>query len=639
MTAKLQRNLWILVVPVLLLAMVLAVHRLSGYPFDDDEWVNLRLAGGISEGRPLPLAEVWARVTEDDPDQTYGLALVYSVWGRIFGWSEFAARILPLFAGILTLAWAYRAGSDWFAPLVGLVAAMLLSTSVLFIVFLHLARAFSLVMLFALMTVWSYWRLTLHPSASGKDYPAQLGLLAGSIGIIYTHYYAILLLVGLCLWHLLFLPKDRRWWRPVWLFGLAGIAFLPQLEGFLSGVRKTQTAPWHNAGDAMLRATEILPWFLHVFTNGILRLPMLRLPMVLNITILILLIPIVAIFWRRNQQREWFHQIQFLLFSTLLVLFLMLFVNEIILVMRPNRLRYMIALWPLCTLLVGWGIWKTRGHWRMITAFCMGAYVVFGIWANTIGELRYEFYTLLGRYTVRPFSSQIVAHASQSDLLLIGAQQYQIAHGSGYFLARFPERQLVLEDAPESRQEFLQAAEEHLRIMLLAAGEVEGVEHRGMVAQLPSGMVFCERIIDHEDLVLELYGWSRTFCPNDEPAQMRFGEDIDLAASEVEVVARDTLRIDLLMHSEENIAMTGYSVAIHVFAVDSGDKVAQGDQGLWLGRYNPVRSEIDISTLTPGEYEVKIGLYNWQTFERLPGVDLASGARADLLTLIRFRVE
>ena len=57
------------------------------------------------------------------------------------------------------------------------------------------------------------------------------------------------------------------------------------------------------------------------------------------------------------------------------------------------------------------------------------------------------------------------------------------------------------------------------------------------------------------------------------------------------------------------------------------------------GRYNPIRSEIDISTLTPGEYELKIGLYNWQTFERLQGVDLAGEATAELLTLSRFRVE
>ena len=65
----------------------------------------------------------------------------------------------------------------------------------------------------------------------------------------------------------------------------------------------------------------------------------------------------------------------------------------------------------------------------------------------------------------------------------------------------------------------------------------------------------------------------------------------------------------------------------------------QGDQGLWLGRYNPLRSEMDISGLLAGDYELRVAVYNWQTLERLEGVDLASGATGNLLTLFRFRVE
>ena len=91
------------------------------------------LAGGknsVSSYNLVDLVETWATVTID-PDQAYGLPLIYSVWGRVFGWSNFAMRALPLFAGLLALTWTYRTGRDLFAPLVGLVAAMLLATSVL----------------------------------------------------------------------------------------------------------------------------------------------------------------------------------------------------------------------------------------------------------------------------------------------------------------------------------------------------------------------------------------------------------------------------------------------------------------------------------------------------------------------------
>ena len=141
-------------------------------------------------------------------------------------------------------------------------------------------------------------------------------------------------------------------------------------------------------------------------------------------------------------------------------------------------------------------------------------------------------------------------------------------------------------------------------------------------------------------LVLELYAWSVAHCPNDEPAQLRFGEEIELVASEVTVIRRICCAWICSCTRTAITGMTAYSVALHVFDAESGEKVAQGDRGLWLGRYNPLRSEIDISGLMAGEYELRVGVYNWQTLERLEGVDLTSGATAaDLLTLSRFRIE
>ena len=308
MPEKLQRNLWLLVIPVLLLATGLAAHRLDGYPLDGDEKASRFLAGGKNSVSSYNLVdnlvETWATVTTLDPDQAYGLPLIYSVWGRVFGWSEFAMRALPLFAGLLALTWTYRTGRDLFAPLAGLVAVMLLATSAFFITYLHVARAFSMVALFAVMTIWSYWRLALRPPANGPGRAAQLGFVVGSIGIFYTHYYAVLLLVGVGLWHLLFMPKDRRWWRPVLLLGLATLAFLPELPGFLQGVTKTQTAPWFTEANEMMRTAEVLPWFLYVLTNSI-----LRLPGAVAIAALVLLILAAAAGWWRFRQLERFRPI------------------------------------------------------------------------------------------------------------------------------------------------------------------------------------------------------------------------------------------------------------------------------------------------------------------------------------------
>ncbi len=347
------------------------------------------------------------------------------------------------------------------------------------------------------------------------------------------------------------------------------------------------------------------------------------------------LILAAAVGWWRYRQRKHISLAWFLTFTILTVLLLMLTGNEILLVMRRYRLRYLMALWPMSALLVGWGVWRARGRWRLVAGSLTGVLVIFGLWANTVSELRYEFYELLAHYAVHPVSKVIRAYAAQYDLLLISDQLFHTARSSGYYFAPFPDRHLVLGD---SQAELSRAVQEHLRFWLFA-GEADSVEHRAMTAQLPPEMVFCERFILRNDLVLELYAWSVAHCPNDEPAQLHFGEEIELVASDVTVMPVDTLRVDLLMHTDKITGMTAYSVALHVFDLESGERVAQGDQGLWLGRYNPLRSEIDISGLMAGEYELRVGVYNWQTLERLEGVDLTSGATAFLLTLYRFRVE
>ena len=141
--------------------------------------------------------------------------------------------------------------------------------------------------------------------------------------------------------------------------------------------------------------------------------------------------------------------------------------------------------------------------------------------------------------------------------------------------------------------------------------------------------------------MLELYTWSVAYCPSDAlSSKCVLVKRLNWLASEVTVIPADMLRVDLLMHTDRNHRddrlLCGSSRCL---TLESGEKVAQGDQGLWLGRYNPLRSEIDISGLMAGEYELRVGVYNWQTLERLEGVDLTGGATAFLLTLYRFRVE
>ena len=253
----------------LLLAAALATKQLDNRAFFDDEPDSLYTAG-INNAGPRNLAEVWEFVVDTHPTQTQGWSKLLFIWGRIAGWSEPAIRALSLFAGMLALAWVYRAGRDFFSPQTGLVAALMLGTSAVFLAYMEFARAFTMVALFTALILWSYWRVALHPRSPGPG--AQAGLLLGSIGLLYSHYFGSLFLPALGLFHLLFVPKKGRWWRTVLLVGLAAMVAALQLPGFLNGL--TKSAADEKLHNVAMTAAEIAGRFLHFLSNYLISLPL-----------------------------------------------------------------------------------------------------------------------------------------------------------------------------------------------------------------------------------------------------------------------------------------------------------------------------------------------------------------------------
>ena len=202
----------------LLLAAALVAPILGRDVFDVDESSTMINAGARHLGPFTPAEAVHTSVSRS-PDQAWGHGVVVSQWGRVAGWSELAIRSLPWLTGLLTLAWVYRIGRALFTARVALTAMLLLSTSVVFLTYMHKARSYGLAMLFAAIVLWAYWRVALHPRPPGRG--ARALLVLGATGLLYTNYFCALLLPALALFHLFFVRKERRWWQPVLLLGLA----------------------------------------------------------------------------------------------------------------------------------------------------------------------------------------------------------------------------------------------------------------------------------------------------------------------------------------------------------------------------------------------------------------------------------
>ena len=220
----------------------------------------------------------------------------------------------------------------------------MLGTSAVFLAYMEFARAFTMVALFTALILWSYWRVALHPRPAGPG--AQAGLLLGSIGLLYSHYFGSLFLPALGLFHLLFVPKKRRWWRTVLLVGLAALVAALQLPGFLNGLGKA--AADEKLKSAAMTAAEIAGRFLHFLSNYLISLP---LPVSAALPVLLLLaLAVAAILHLRSDRRAdagWL--IAFVAATSLL---LMIAANELVAVMKANRIRYLMPLWPLGALFV-----------------------------------------------------------------------------------------------------------------------------------------------------------------------------------------------------------------------------------------------------------------------------------------------
>ena len=338
------RNDWLCMLPLLLLAAALAGSLLDANAFDVDESATL-LRIGVRPTRVFTPEEVVQAIYEKSPDQALGWPLLVSGWVRVAGWSEVALRSLSWFGGLLAIAWIWRAGRHMFGAPAGLVAAALLSTSVFFVTYMAIARAFSLVVLFTVLSVYGYWRTMLRPGPAGG--PDRAMLLTGAVGLLYAHYFGALLLPALCLFHLLCVRRDRRWLQTLLMFLLAGLAFLPALGSLLRGVDFNLARPGLSQG-AMAPHVAVAR-IIEIYSNGLVGL----LPKIAALLFVLAAGMAVHAAWQRGRARIRPNATWLLVFVTLASLALILVANEFAGVLLSGRVRYTFALWPLFSLLLG----------------------------------------------------------------------------------------------------------------------------------------------------------------------------------------------------------------------------------------------------------------------------------------------
>ena len=616
--------LWALFPLLLTAGLIIPGMTVDAFYFDE---VNSIVVAGATAPGPYSLVEVWSAVAERSSEQALGWPMLLSAWGRIVGWSEFAVRALPLFAGLLALAWVYRAGNDLFAPRAGLFAALLLSGSSFFLIYLSTARAFPLVALFTTLCLWSYWRCTLLSRPAGRG--AQATLLPGASGLLWSHYFAALLLPALGLFHLLFMPKQRRWWRPVLPLALAVLIAMLQLPVFLVGLNRTVA----NEGlqNRALTAPELIAQFVQRLTNGALQPAA---PVSEALTALLPLALVIAVLRQLRAGRRpgagWL-----LAFVSATLLLLMLSANAALGVVQVTRIRYLMPLWPLLALLLGAGLWRLSLRRARLTTCLLALWLIAGAWHALATDYRYEL-DIFRRTDFHRVYQVMREHVLASDLLIMDTFAARLDSGRYYSEMKLGLHLEIVRRYNEDPYEFVRPVNADYPYAWLLYLTKDRVGFADLPAAL--GRVFCERVLDEWGFTLERYALhSVQNCP-ERPARLVFEGDIQLTGPLLSI-KDNMLRLDAHLHSANEQRLARYSLALHVFAAHREGRVAQSDLGVGPGAIVPLRSKLDISVLPPGEYELRVALYDWRTGARLSAHDLETDEVSDIHTLHRFRID
>ena len=635
LNSRTQCPVWLWALLPLLLAAALTIPLLNDDAFTGDEPKTLFVAGVLSSG-PHTLAGVVDALTVRSPEQALGWPILVFIWGRIAGWSEPAIRILPFLAGMLALALVTRAGRDLLSPAAGVIAALLLAGSAFFLTYMFHARAFTIVALCAALCTWCYWRIALRPGPPGRA--AQTGLLLGATGLLYMHYVGSLLLPAIGLFHLLFVAKNRRWWRPVILLGLAALAATPQLPVFFVGFGKTVTDEGlHNRA---LGTAELLTRLIRFMSNEILQ-PPLVLGAAAGLVLLLVLALTTLLRLRSGRKADAIWLVGFVAATTLLLL---LVINEVVGVVVDNRIRYLMPLWPLCALLAGAGLWRLAGRHRRLVTVLLAVWLALGAWLNLVAGFRYES-GYIRRSDVHTAYREVGKYVSSTEGLILDHEAGYLDWQHLYVQMLDVPYVLYIRHRDDPLKHVLRLHKAHSYLWLLFLTQDTG--RMEMMADV-LGRVPCERAIDDDQvyalrageaglwgITLVRHALSPVHCP-DSPARLHFDSDIQLTGPDIRL-EDGMLRLYAGFRSVDDYQLAHYSLAVHIIDVNTNERVAQGDTGIGSGAFVPVSSEIDVSALPPGEYELRVALYNWQTGVRLPARDLETGMDGDMHAVHSFR--
>ena len=311
---------------------------------------------------------------------------------------------------------------------------------------------------------------------------------------------------------------------------------------------------------------------------------------------------------------------------------MLLGVNIFIRFLEDTRIRYLMSLWPMTAMLAGAGLWRLASKYRLLTAVLLALWLVSGSLLALTPDYRYGigFFFRSDRHLVHRF---IYNNVPENNFLIIereiGYRDWRPLNANSLGL---PYGYLNLcSDQPLTELTADHSTQPWFWLLYSPQDRAAVLDEAGRL-----GWVRCELALDDWGVTLERHAVSAAFCP-DSPARLQFNGDIQLTEPDIRL-EDGLLRLRVGFRSLDDYVLAYFSMAVHVIDVKTGERVAQEDVGIGPGAFVPQGSEVDVNDLPPGDYEVRIALYNWQSGERLSSRNLETGITGDMLTVHSFRI-
>ena len=337
----------------LALSFAIGVTSLKEYPATHEDWDSIKHLSTSQSGPVNSFADtIESVINKTRLDHAPGYFLLLNLWSRLTGLDLFTLRLFSVLIGLFALVFTYRLALLTGKPDTALDAVLLASFIAFAVYYGQVVRMYSLLPTLTAAVLWSYWEIRSRAGAASRR--LWVAFILASAAILWTHYFGAIVLAAVGIYHLMFAPRDRRWWR-IWIALIgAGLLFAPWLPTLVEGVL-TRAVP----GSDSLSFLDSALAMASIYTND-----------------LSWVAPVVGIVLAANLRR--LNQPQrYILIVAAAIALLMLVGNEVVPLLIARRLRYTLILalpWA-CALAIGlncvprWQTFRIPGLALWIAAF------------------------------------------------------------------------------------------------------------------------------------------------------------------------------------------------------------------------------------------------------------------------------